>query len=40
MIMDDNKNYDNNYSKNTSSLAGLEEVVDAETLVAQTQNRM
>ena len=40
MIMDDNKNDDNSYSKNTSSLAGLEEVVDAETLVAQTQDRM
>jgi class 3 adenylate cyclase len=39
MIMGDN-NKDNNYSKNTSSLAGLEEVVDAETLVAQTQDRM
>jgi adenylate cyclase len=40
MIMGDNNNKDNNYSKNTSSLAGLEEVVDAETLVAQTQDRM
>jgi adenylate cyclase len=38
MIMDDN--YDYSYSKNTSSLADLEKVVDAETLVAQTQDRM
>jgi adenylate cyclase len=41
MIMgDDNNKDDNNYYKNTSSLAGLEEVVDSETLVAQTQDRM
>jgi hypothetical protein len=40
MIMGDNDNNDNNYSKNTSSIRGLEEVVDAETLVAQTQDRM
>ncbi|MCC2649712.1 MAG: family 3 adenylate cyclase [Nitrososphaeraceae archaeon] len=39
MIMGDN-NKDNSYSKNISSIAGLEEVVDAETLVAQTQDRM
>ena len=38
MIMDDN--YDYIYSKNTSSLANLEKVVDPETLVAQTQDRM